>query len=60
MTPQRLAPLKAVLHRHSRTAFSPQDLEAAMRQLQRLGRFGEIKSSPRGRARSEALANPAR
>ncbi|HUY55935.1 MAG TPA: glycosyltransferase [Candidatus Nanopelagicaceae bacterium] len=60
MTPQRPAPLKAVLHRHSRTAFSPQDMEAAMRQLQRLGRFGEIKSSPRGRVRPEVLANPAR
>jgi len=60
MTSQRPAPLNAVLHRHSRTAFSPQDLEAAMRQLQRLGRLGEIKVSPRGRARSEAVANPAR
>ncbi|MHB8332246.1 MAG: glycosyltransferase family 2 protein [Candidatus Dormibacteria bacterium] len=48
--------LKVVLHRHSRTAFSPQDLEAAMRQLQRLGRFGEVEAPPRHQPRSEILA----
>jgi len=60
MSNQRPGDLKTVLHRRSRTAFSPQDLEAAMRQLERLGRFGEVAAAPRRRSLAEAVTNPAR
>lgn len=41
--------LKLILHRHNRTAFTAADLEAAMRQLRRLGRGTSSDLSPTGR-----------
>jgi hypothetical protein len=49
---------KIVLLRHSRTAFNSRDLEAAMRQLHRLGRYLGESGPVRVGLRSEPVAQP--
>jgi hypothetical protein len=47
-----------VLLRHSRTAFNSRDLEAAMRQLHRLGRYPGENGPVRVVPRNESVTQP--